>query len=501
MIYISKWRYNYLLLFANIALRLLFIVFPFWGLEYEDSFVFNDSARFLENTNNFFNNSFITNCCIDGSYSHCERCGSFGGHFITFPLIVSQLSKIVGYHYWNIFSINLVFSIAILVIVFFWAKRKNEKHFSLTLFLILMLVTPFISVFSTSGLSETFSSLIVTAIVILFYISSEKDFQISHVSFWLLLTLFSLAVLIKRENLVLFVLFAIIPLFRYKQKEKKIFPAGYLVLLFVTLACYVFLLHYINIIGIETNENIDIGKNTFSLNYLLKNLCQFWLAIINFKFWGLSGFLLLFSICCTFIKKNTYGHFNLYCLAISLGFLTIYSSHYRSFYQVHYNYSNPFETLRYAVNYFPLLCLFMSTNRFNGILKYKKTLFAAMLLLISNAIYARINLSEIEYNSRIMPVKNTLAVAKVNDIIITDIPIVFHCFTLPDQNIISYYHYSNQKLKQRISNYPYSDVFILRSKNFQIDSIRYNSDIDIRKYHFKEINLQLNNYRLYKLDK
>jgi hypothetical protein len=486
----STRKYEYILLVANIAVRLLFIVFPFWGLEYEDSYVFNDSARFMNSTNNFYNNSFITNCCINGSYNKCDEYGSFGGHFITFPFILSKLNNLIGYHSWNIFALNFTFSITLLVIVFVWAKRSNTNYFSLPLFLLLMLITPFVSLFNTSGLSETFSSLVVTCSIVSFFTTSENDFKINHYTFYLTILSFALALLIKRENLVLLAIFPIISLYRF-QHNKKIFPRGYWLLLSFVIIAFVFLYYTIGIFSIENNEEKDIGASTFSLTYF----------IVNFKqFWGITGIFLIISVCLAVIKK-THSYFNLICLLMAVAYLITYSSHYRSFYQVNYDFNDPFETLRYSVNYFPLLCLFLAAQRFEFIFKYKKVVVLSVLLLLGNVIYSRVQLSNEEWYNRIEPIKKTLSVVKENDIIITDLPIVFHCFISRNQYVMNYYNSSMERLKQTIFDNKNRSIYILRPRNFQIDSMRFKSDIDITKLPFSEVNLELEHYQLFKLSK
>src|SRR5438552_3040605 len=174
---------DYILLLANIVIRLLFISFPFWGLEYEDSFVYNDTARYLNHNYNFHSAFFKTQSCIDGSFEKCNEYASYGGHFISFPFVLSKLNLLIGYHSFNIFILNFIFSILLMLVVFIWHKRSKYKNqFSLSSFLLLMLLTLFVTIFQTSGLAETLSSLMVMLSIIFILKADEKDFKILNYS-------------------------------------------------------------------------------------------------------------------------------------------------------------------------------------------------------------------------------------------------------------------------------------------------------------------------------
>ncbi|GHT27760.1 hypothetical protein AGMMS49574_00770 [Bacteroidia bacterium] len=56
----------------------------FYGLEYEDAYVFNFVAR--QFANNIFSHSFLTDGILCGSISNPIAMGTYGGHFITYPV-------------------------------------------------------------------------------------------------------------------------------------------------------------------------------------------------------------------------------------------------------------------------------------------------------------------------------------------------------------------------------------------------------------------------------
>lgn len=503
------WNFKYyalVLLGLNILIRLTFVLFPFWGLEYEDSFIFNDTARQLAHNYIFTNDFFITCSCTSGSIEDCSSMASFGGHFITFPFLLFLLNAIVGYSSSNILLFNFSISCLLLIIVYVFHKRYGLKdQFSIKVFLTLMLITPFISIFNTSGLSETFSCFFVTFSVFSFYLANNQNFKISRYSFWITVVLLIIAFLTKRENVILLALFFVVPFLRIYFKRKA-FVRDYWIMMGLTLvvACLAFVL--LNVISIETNEASDINAPTFSIFYLLDNSANFGVAMFKFQFWGVTGVLLILSLVLLIFKRSI-TPFGLYCFVIAMLFYIVYCSHYRSYYHVKYDRLNPFETLRYTVNYFPLICLFIASISFKSArltqLNYQKYWFWGLIIIIGlsiNTVFSRINLHKVEYVSRIEPVKKTLSSASESDIIVTDIPIVFHCFASEKQPIIDIFTLSPQKFDSLLS-LSTIDVYMCARRSNSEDYERYNFEVNINKYCNKEILLLNEDYQLLKFQK
>lgn len=500
-------RIDYILLIANVAIRFLFISFPFWGLEYEDAFIFNDTARQINHNYNYYSN-YLTESCIDGSYEQCNQFATFGGHFLTFPLILSNLNLLIDYHPHNIFYLNFICSLVLLIVVFIWNRQhRNQHYFSLTAFLLLMLITPFITIFQTSGLVETFSSLLVVLFVLYFFKLNENDFSISNYSFLVALCALIGSVITKRENLILLLPLFVVPIYNLWYK-KKVFSYGYLIFLFCSFLSVSFFVHLIDLFSIETNEGGDIGTSTFSISFLFQNLGENLLSLMNYRYWGLTGVLFILSIIFFAIKKD-HTLLGLFCLIMSLFYMILYSTHYRSYYQVHYNISDPFETLRYSVNYFPLVCLFISSVNLKNLISKQRMLttpilvvgIVVVLMLIINVVKTRIGFSRDEYFSRIEPVEKTLEVVKQNDIIISDIPIVFHCYISDKQTVVDFYSLSKAKFDSLIWNNREGNIYLIRPMENSVDSMRYESEINVRDYCYTEINLNLEHYHLIKLCK
>lgn len=449
-----------------IVLRIIFIFHPFWGLEYEDSFIYNDTARYLSFDYDYKSMPFKCQSCIDGSYRNCYSYGSFGGHFLTLPFIVAFFNFLFSYNYYNIFILNFIFSILLLSYVIFWSK-KNKSNFSLPVFIIILSLTPYVVLFNTSGLSETLSSLFVVVFFLSIFKLNENDFRFSSI---FILAFFSLviAILTKRENLILLVFLYLIPLIRYYYHQK--FAVKNYIIFVLSSTVLLFVLTYnINIFEVESNEGLDVGSATFSLNNLFINIRQLFLALIDYSFWGITGIVFILSSIYFFLKKVK-NKLSVFSFILIVLYILVYSSHYRSYYQVKFNLVHPFETLRYSTNYFPIIAIFITSINFSKIegfnlLRNKFLLFPLLILLVFNVYKLRLNFSEDEYYSRIRPIKTTLKYSKKNDLIITDLPIIFHCFIKSNQTIIDMNTLQQSRLNDLLIMNKKVNIFYLKPKN------------------------------------
>jgi hypothetical protein len=499
----SNKNISILIVILFIVTRLLFIQYPFWGLEYEDSFIYSDTARYLGFAYDYNSMPFKCQSCIDGSYVNCYQYGSFGGHFLSIPFMIAGINWIFGFHYSNIFILNFSFSLLIVGLVIFSRYKFNlQKIFALNIFLLLMTITPFITIFNTSGLAETISSFFIVAFLFSIYKTNESNFNIKSYEYWLTILFLFSAVLIKRENFILIIFLYSIPIFRHFFNQSVLSKSYLTLTILSTLILFLFSL-YIGLLEIENNEGSDIGSITFSFNFLVVNLKQLLIAITNFKYWGLTGFFFIFSIAYVFYK-NKINKFGLMCLILSVYYIILYSSHYRSYYQVVYNFSDPFETLRYSSNYLPLIILFISTIKIDfSLLQSLKIkfilniiLFIIIFTLIINVVNTRIEFYKDESISRIQPIKDLLAISNSNDIIITDIPIIFHCYSDKNQKIIDLFNLKEDRYQNILNTKENSEIYFLKPKDKNLDSdmyemIYYNST-------FKKIAFNSVNYDLFK---
>lgn len=486
------------LLLIYIGLRLLFIPFPFWGLEYEDSYIFNVTGRLLNSSYDHNYISYLTQCCIDGSIDDCNKHATYGGHFLAFPYTLSIVNKFVGYSHYNIFSLNLFFSISIAFVAISYGKNHSTKdYFSVNSFLFILISTPFLSVFHTSGLSETFSSLIVLISLFSLFELEKNGYKSNSIKYWVALISVMLSIVIKRENLVLLVFLYSLP-FLGLLYQKKLFDINRIVFI-ITVTCVSLLFIYTaDIFQIESNESIDIASNTFSISYFIRNIKQLSFAFTNIYYWGITSILLIVAILCIVVNRKV-SMFSAMAFILTILYIVLYSSHYRSYFQVKFGIESPFETLRYSTNYAPLIAVFISSIKMNNSHFIKIAKYAILPLLILSiyiSIRCRINFNNIEKVNRINIVEKTLSKIDINDIIITDLPILFYSYSDPKQKIIAYSHLSEERFKYLTSTGV--EIYWLKKINTKYIDDRVGFFGKLKLPFFNSIIFESNNYKLVK---
>ena len=494
---------SYFLLAIFFATRLLFILYPFWGLEYEDSYIFTDSARYMSYDYDFHTMPYRCNSCLDGSYTDCYSYGTLGGHYLTFPILVHVLNVIKGYSTDNAFLVNFSVSLSIIFFVYFWNRTNITKSsISINIVLLLLSVTPFVPIFNTSGLAETLSSAFVLFSVLSLSRANDKNFNIASTEFYLSIIFIVMAIVTKRENLVLLAFLVFIPILR-RLHGKSMLPKGYIILSFICSVAVSGFVIYTDLFGIEFDETGDIGASTFSLAYFIDNSYQLLQAALNFEYWGITGYLFLITLFVSIYKKN-FKQLETFCLIVIAMYVGIYASHYRSYYQVIHQISHPFETLRYSTNYIPLVVVFIASvyhNRLristsNVLIKYG-VLILIFGVLMHNTIQTRLLFSEDEFRSRIEPVYETLASMEPNDIVISTTPVIFRCFAHQTQRIVDLFQLSQRRLDEMRRLNQTSHIYLLTSTDMALDIDRYGLDIELAD--FKPISTINNKFIISKL--
>lgn len=496
--------------------RIVFLFFPFWGLEYEDAFIYNDTSRLLFENYNFSIVPYKTQSCLDGSILNCYETGSFGGHLLTYPFIIATYSLVFGYSEFNAPIVSFIFSI-ILLFMLMKASRKWSEIFNISYswtspFILIapFFLTPFIPLFHTSGVSETVSSVFVVGFFISIIQIVVNDFKFDIKDIFISIVFFLLAILTKRENLVLIFFVGLLPIVHYWIFKINILVKSYFIFLGLLILIGSLFFLGIDALGVENNESSDIEMHTFSFKYFTSFIIQFFKAIANINYWGIIGLIFIFSIVYSLVGKIKMNVLQVYALLIFVLYLSLYSSHYRSYFQVKYNDIDPFETLRYSVNFFPFVAIFLfalDIPKKSGI-KVMRTKFGNYLLILlfplfvfnlALTFFTRISMSDDEYYSRILPVELTLDNVRENDIIITDIPIVFHCYTKQNQHIVDSNVLTEERLTELERTFPNSDIFLMLSIDpSDLKDDRYLLKFDVSR--FKEQVQKKDVYTLHKLN-
>lgn len=365
----------------------------FWGLEYEDAYSFSFCAR--QFSHNIYPSSFLIDAVAIGSLEEPASMFTYGGHFITYSTFLSIFTRPLGWSPQLIFTINTFVSFIILLILSLIGKNNKLWFLAPSLYC----VAPIINVFTTCCLSEIFSSLVCLSFVYTYLNTDSKRDVV------LCLTSFGLALLCKRENLALLfipTLDIVISICKHKQlqevseKVKEFIPYFFIILIYL-FGCQ-------NIFNIERVEAIDIGQSTFSWQNFKIMFPLYIRSLSSLSLFSVCTYLYVAYIIYATFDKCARNTSLLLSMSMLILYMSLYASHYRGWFFLKGEEINEFDTFRYINNFFyfiPLaFCTFKVFNR--------KLIALSTFVLLSFSVYQtfqlRINLSNIEYESRFQEV-------------------------------------------------------------------------------------------------
>ena len=444
--------------------------FHFLGLEYEYSYIFNISAR--QFSENIYSVSFLTDGINAGSLSEPISTVTYGGHFITYSVFISWFYNIFGYNIYLPSYLNtfIEFLTVLTLSISFRSVFGFQKYWFIPG--CIYSLAPSMNLFGTTHLSETFSSFIVMMSILSFFYFYQSSKRSVLFVFGIC---FITALITKRENTVLLVLFIIFALYKAISSGRN--RISNLLPLLVSIVILIVFLYFIqNIFLIEKIESSEISANTFRLSNFMKLAPVFLKAMIDFRWFNI--FLLAFIPSILFILFNRQSHFiQLSVLLLYFAYFLIYTMHYRSYYFVHFYDVKPFDALRYLKNFYVIstliisFCLYEHTSN----LIFKKLLIpiSSIFLIISmfNTYILRKQFSSIESENRFLNPKLVLKHLnrEEHSILITDNILIFQL--LGDRNLelidLTSFDKFSDKLKNRnvylfMTSFNKSEYFIHR---------------------------------------
>ncbi|KQC08083.1 MAG: hypothetical protein APR62_05480, partial [Smithella sp. SDB] len=437
----AHYKSLFLIIIISIVSKLPFDFNFFYGLEYEDAYIFTEYSRFLLYNDFFSFDLFQAKGCLVGSIKYCEHVGTYNGHFLGLSSLGYFFNKLFGYSPQVICFINFFASLFSACIIYFFSYHISKDKITSIICSLIYALSPAMSLFHTSGLSETLSStsIIFTVFLFVLIIENQQRLELSYEAIlWLLLLLsISFCLLQKRENLIILFL----PLISFLKMliEKKINSYKiFRITIFMIFGLIILVIfnYGINVFDIESQESQAIAATTFSLKYFISLFPVFIKSFLTFKwFFVFSIFAFVGLILRTIkIKQNP---LYIYPILLFVAYLLAYTLHYRSYYFVKYGHINEFDSLRYITNFFPFYCLisgYAIVNIFktlNKILKLPKYCLPILsIFLIGYLIYENIILKKdyflIEQKNGIAAVNETIRLVNpINSIIITNRPLIF----------------------------------------------------------------------------
>lgn len=309
--------------------------FPFWGLEYEDSYAFYFNAIML--TSNIFPSSFLLEGIIRGSINNVQETCTYSGHFILYSTYLSIWFRAFGASYYVMMLANCFCSLVILFILSNFIQANQYWYFGPLAYCSM----PIINVFSGSGLAETFSSMCCIAYIwSIFSLKNEKMHK-AYVFFYYIVCL-----LAKRDNIIIFI-FHLWFCFANSAKKDRI-KNTILCILFYIILLILFLVFVCNVFEIEAIDSHDIGDVTFSPLYFIKIFPSFFKTLFNLKYFSLTMYIFV-CICVYNIMFKRERKRTINIILICVCFIVMYSSHFRGYYFLQSE-SSQFDSFRYLNN-------------------------------------------------------------------------------------------------------------------------------------------------------
>lgn len=477
----------YIKLIICIVFTLLFKYdygFHFLGLEYEDAYSFSAYTRQL--SYGVLSDSLRIQCVDIGSLSNPQSLGTYGGHYITYPIFLYLFTSIFGFSITGISIINSFISLlSILTLAFF----KYENRYGWIVAVSIFCLAPAINLFSTCFLSESFSAFLCLCFVLGFFNLKNNNSEIYKIFVYLS---FFLCILTKRDNAILILVpftYAIFELFHkeYKQSIRYVLP--YLIIIVLSSI----FIH--NLFLAEFEESTDISQTTFSFSIFLSQFPIYIKSLLSFPFFSVSA--IFFSI--LLIYNIVSRKFSPSLVSLSVLFVAsiiMYSSHYRGYYFVeNLEPFNEFSTFRYLNNFFYIIPCFIALS-FSLPRKYEITTLTSVLILNVFTFFLtltlRANFSQEEYAQRFEDIENVAPLLDANDVLITDVPLLFFNLISPEQNICNI---------QRISelNFNSSHRFYFYADDLNVLDNRYN--LNLSKFDKQVVSVLPSGLKLYLIDK
>jgi hypothetical protein len=324
----------------------------FYGLEYEDAFIYAEASRHLSATTVVWNSPGLAVCAI-GDSSGCAAWETYPGHLFGFPALLSGVLQFRAFHPALVPQVVVALSTLTAIFVVWAAATIHRSAWKGALAGALFAVTPALALYGGAAVSEAASSAVIAVALGAVGMAQGKDKQGWWTWHGVALCASMLAITVRRENVVLL---AIIPTClligrRSRFRWSSIWP--WLVLL--TFAAG-------RVAGSLASEVGEYGRFSFSAAALLQTLPLVLGALLNPRWFGFVAVLAVVGF--WFAVREVNGRDNLRKSSAIIGaglvagtMILLYASHVRSTYQLYGIGVEPFDFLRYLNNIGVPLCV------------------------------------------------------------------------------------------------------------------------------------------------
>lgn len=439
-------------LLVIVADKLLYPLIPFWGLENEDAFIYADTGRYMLYEYPWSEEPFLTKAIYDGSYTSPEETVSYATHYEGYSVLISLTHRAFGYWvYTPLMLSSLCGIIGLLFLCLFSKKHGSYDKLSLFLCFAAFATSPLARSFQSSGVSEAISSLFVLTTVLCFIRLIENDedktLPISHIL--LTVVAYTLAILIKRENLALCCLWPACLACKFSLiRNLKFVAVGFLLFLISTTLILV-----VPTIESMHAESSEISNSAFALSHFMDNAPRFIECMLRPDLWGLAGIMAIIALISNRKSITTPRVFIPSCM-LAIYFL-LYTFHFRSQYQVAHSNVTAFEMMRFSTNIFPLATLLAMNMQIPKFAHKRAVAIFAIILVTTMTAYStqqKFRLSKIEHLERTEPVCYTLSKCTNNEVVVTDIISLARIHGSEDNDILAQNRLTEERISKKLDN-------------------------------------------------
>lgn len=166
----SHWKAILVLVFLALICRLPSHGHFFYGLEYEDSYVYSVAGRYLSAGDYLCvppNSCYLTTVCAVGNLNACEKTETFSGHFIGYPFMIAIASRFLGYSPVIGSYLSLLSSLLAVVFIFLVCEFIDPNSITGPAGAMVFCVTPVFAVLGVGTYAEPVSDTLVIMCLLL----------------------------------------------------------------------------------------------------------------------------------------------------------------------------------------------------------------------------------------------------------------------------------------------------------------------------------------------
>jgi len=500
----------------------------FYGLEYEDSYVYTVAGRDLSaggQSCGTASSCYLTTVCAVGNSHTCKIPEIFSGHYIGYPFIIAVASRLVGYSPAIGVYLSLLASLSEVVLVFLACEMIEPGGIAGLVGSLIFALTPVFAVNGVGAYAEPVSSaLVVMSLILCFrFLNPNRSSILSLTINWAALTFTALlAATVKRENVLLIPTMVLVGLLldiRNKDAVRGGKWPRYLMVFGSCCLCLAFTVAQLQLLKTVRSEAAEYAVFPFNVT-VFRTMFPLFLKSYASVSWYLGGAVFVILGIVGSIQSRRRG---IYAVGLFAVYLLLYASHVRSYYELQGGSTSEFDTIRYSMNIAGLWSIIAGLG-----FGYLRTLFAArgivtltrqhsrMILgacigayvLSSWALTSRLREDMIgdEFTARIQPAMSALEVVgkigPTNTMVITLEPLLIQMFSREPVNVIDF-GYLNMKLAQSLAKenpnmtYLYVEQAIYASK---ADRERYGEGFDFLDRVHKVLLYRGDKYSIYQIE-